>query len=96
MVSFSACQTGDDTGQNVESIDEIVNEAEEISETTIQSEIELTSNLTFEDINIIEINGKQASLPFKVEELVEEYSIKEEYAFNEAYLVLYNKEHGLR
>ncbi len=34
--------------------------------------------LTFDDINIIEINGKQVSLPFKVEELGEDYSIDKE------------------
>lgn len=34
--------------------------------------------LSFDDVNIIEINGQQVSLPFKVEDLGEEYSIEKE------------------
>lgn len=34
--------------------------------------------LNFDDVNIIEINGQQVSLPFKVEDLGEGYSLREE------------------
>ena len=87
-VSLSACQAGD-TGQTPPLSEVVVSETTQSLETTIQSEIEQTSNLTFEDINIIEINGKQVSLPFKVEDLGEGYSIGEEYGFNESYSALY-------
>lgn len=62
-------------------------EIEQVSETvveTVQSE-----KLTFDDINVIEINGKTVSLPFKIEELGEGYSIGEEKGFSQIYPALY-------
>ena len=77
IVSLTACQSGE-TGQQVKS-DKIVSEmSAEIEETTVQGKLTQTSNLTFDDINIIEINGKQVSLPFKVEDLGEGYQLVED------------------
>ncbi len=62
-------------------------EAEQVSETvaeTVQSE-----KLTFEDVNVIEINGRSVSLPFKVEELGEGYSIVEVQGYNERVPAIY-------
>ena len=56
-----------------------------------ENQSEQTEKLTFDDVNIIEINGKQVSLPFTVDELGEEYSIGEEYGSNEIYTALYYK-----
>lgn len=66
---------------------------EQVSDTaveTVQSEA-----LTFDDINIIEINGKTVSLPFKVEELGEEYSIVEEQGNVQTYPAIYYNEQCL-
>ncbi len=77
MLSLSACQSNN-TGQSIELIDEVASETVLAEETTAQTELTQTSNLIFDDINIIEINGQQVSLPFKVEDLGEEYSLREE------------------
>ncbi len=53
------------------------------------------NQLSFEDVNVIEINGQQVSLPFKVEELGEGYSIGEERGPNETYPALYYQNQSL-
>ena len=87
-VSLSACQA-EDTGQSPPLSETVVSEPTQPLETTIQREIEQTSDLTFEDINIIEINGKLVSLPFKVEDLGEGYSYVEEQGNIKTYPAIY-------
>ena len=67
-----------------------------IVETTAESveiqeinQLEAKQALTFDEVNRIEINGIEVSLPFKIEDLGEGYSIGEEYGFGQKYNVLY-------
>ena len=94
ILSLSACQNGD-TEQTAPLSEAVVSETTQSLVTTIQSEIEQTSNLTFEDINIIEINGQQVNLPFKIEELGEEYYIVEEQGNLKTYPAIYYNEQCL-
>lgn len=62
-------------------------------ETQYVAEIEQSQELTFDDINTIEINGQHVSLPFKVDELGEEYSIGDVQGFEEKIpAIYYNKQ----
>lgn len=91
ILSLSACQNGD-TEQTAPLSEAVISETTQSLETTIQSEIEQTSNLTFEDINIIEINGKQVSLPFKVEDLGDGYSLGELQGYKEKVSAIFYNE----
>ena len=91
ILSLSACQNGN-TEQTAPLSEAVVSETTQSLETTIQSEIEQTSNLTFEDINIIEINGKQVSLPFKVEDLGDGYSLGELQGYKEKVSAIFYNE----
>lgn len=59
--------------------------AQQTEETAAYNQSENIQNqaLTFDDVNIIEINGKRVSLPFKVEDLGEEYSFDEVQGYQE-------------
>ena len=91
-VSLSACQA-EDTGQSPPLNEAVVSEPTQLLETTIQRDIEQTSDLTFKDINIIEINGKQVYLPFKVEDLGEGYLLGELKGYQEKVpAIFYNEQ----
>lgn len=60
---------------------------EQVSETVVETA--QSEKLTFDDINVIEINGKNVSLPFKIEKLGEGYSIVEEQGYIKAYPAIY-------
>ena len=47
----------------------------EVSSQTITEKSESGEYPDFDEINIIEINGQQVSLPFKIEELGKDYSM---------------------
>ena len=74
-VNMVGCAPSDSSAP-VEATEQVVEETE-LSETK--------QALTFDEVNRIEINGVEVSLPFKIEDLGEGYSIKEERWTDEVY-----------
>lgn len=94
-LSLSGCKklVETDVSAETKSVKQTVSETTNSENNTEINKIESPGDgLTFDDVNIIEINGQQVSLPFTVDELGEEYLIGEEYGFNEIYTALYYKD----
>ncbi|MCX4255333.1 MAG: hypothetical protein OSJ54_00205 [Oscillospiraceae bacterium] len=100
-LAFSGCEklvetdVSAETKSTIQTVSETTVSANQERETQYVTGTKQSHELTFDDINIIEINGQQVSLPFKIDELGENYSIGEEYGYDETYPTLCYKNQSL-
>ena len=98
-LAFSGCEklvetdVSAETKSTIQTVSETTVSANQERETQYVTGTKQSHELTFDDINIIEINGQQVSLPFNVEELGENYSIGTVQGFEEKIsAIYYNKQ----